>query len=234
MTHICVSKRTIIGSENGLSPNRRQANIWTNVEILLIGPSGTIFSENRNSYIFNHENAFEIVVWKIVAMLSRHQYVNDDLGSKFERGHAQIIFYWRSFQRTLVRANEVIRESGQLSIGADNYFSSRIIYWFQWTVICSHGHFCSQGQTVETDNCLFPMDIYSIPLKIMRSHRWLFVRTDNSLFMGKENISFPLKFNCLREWKVIRRNYELSVRSNNFPSKCTNVHSDEHGIVHMK
>ena len=167
MTHICVSKRTIIGSDNGLSPNRRQASIWTNVGILLIGPSGTIFSENPNSYIFIHENAFEIVVRKIVAMLSRHQYVNDDLGSELERGHAQNIFYWRSFQRTLVRANEVIRESGQLSIRADNYFSSRIIYWFPWTVVCSHGHFCSQGQNVETDDCLFPMDIYSIPLNIM-------------------------------------------------------------------
>ena len=45
VTHICVSKRTIIGSDNGLSPSRRQAIIWTNAGILLIGPSGTIFSE---------------------------------------------------------------------------------------------------------------------------------------------------------------------------------------------
>ena len=43
---ICVSKRTLIGSYNGLSPSRRQAIIWTNAGILLIGPSGTIFSEN--------------------------------------------------------------------------------------------------------------------------------------------------------------------------------------------
>ena len=46
VTHICVSKRTVIGSDNGLLPIRRQAIIWTNVGILLIGPSGTIFSEN--------------------------------------------------------------------------------------------------------------------------------------------------------------------------------------------
>ena len=44
--HICVSKRTIIGSDNGLSPSRLQAIISTNAGILLIGPSGTIFSEN--------------------------------------------------------------------------------------------------------------------------------------------------------------------------------------------
>ena len=43
--HICISKITIIGSDNGLSPGRRQAIIWTNVGILLIGPLGTNVSE---------------------------------------------------------------------------------------------------------------------------------------------------------------------------------------------
>ena len=45
VTHICVVKLTIIGSDNGLSPGRRQAIIWTNAGILLIGPLGTNFSE---------------------------------------------------------------------------------------------------------------------------------------------------------------------------------------------
>ena len=45
VTHICVSKLTIIGSDNGLAPVRRQAIIWTNAGILLIGPLGTNFSE---------------------------------------------------------------------------------------------------------------------------------------------------------------------------------------------
>ena len=45
VTHICVSKQTIIGSDNGLSPGRHQAIIWTNDGILLIGTSGTNFSE---------------------------------------------------------------------------------------------------------------------------------------------------------------------------------------------
>ena len=45
VTHICVGKLTIIGSDNGLSPGRRQAIIWTNVGILLIGHLGTNFSE---------------------------------------------------------------------------------------------------------------------------------------------------------------------------------------------
>ena len=45
MTHICVGKLTIIGSDDGLSPGRRQAIIWTNAGILLIWPLGTNFIE---------------------------------------------------------------------------------------------------------------------------------------------------------------------------------------------
>ena len=37
----------IIASDNGLSPGRRQAIIWTNAEILLIGPLGINFSEGQ-------------------------------------------------------------------------------------------------------------------------------------------------------------------------------------------
>ena len=45
MTHICVGKLTIIGSDNGLSPGRRKAIMRTNAWMLLIGPLGINFSE---------------------------------------------------------------------------------------------------------------------------------------------------------------------------------------------
>ena len=45
MTHKCVNDLTSIGSDNGLSPGRRQAIIRTNAGILLIRPLGTNFSE---------------------------------------------------------------------------------------------------------------------------------------------------------------------------------------------
>ena len=45
VTHIWFSKLIIIGSGNGFSPSRRQAIIWTNAGILLIGPLETNFSE---------------------------------------------------------------------------------------------------------------------------------------------------------------------------------------------
>ena len=43
--HICVNKLTIIGSDDGLSTGRRQAIIWTNAGILLIGRLETNFNE---------------------------------------------------------------------------------------------------------------------------------------------------------------------------------------------
>ena len=45
VTPICVTKLHTIGSDNGLSPGRRQAIIWTNAGILFINPLETNFSE---------------------------------------------------------------------------------------------------------------------------------------------------------------------------------------------
>ena len=45
VTHIRVMKLIIIGSDNGLSPSRRQSIIWTSAGILLIGHWGTNFNE---------------------------------------------------------------------------------------------------------------------------------------------------------------------------------------------
>ena len=57
MTHICVSKLTIIDSDNGLSPGRHQAIIWTNAGILLIRTLGTNFSEILSKIqIFSFKN----------------------------------------------------------------------------------------------------------------------------------------------------------------------------------
>ena len=55
VAHICVSKLTIIGSDNALSPSRRQAIIWTNAGISLIRNLGTNFSEilsEINTFLF--------------------------------------------------------------------------------------------------------------------------------------------------------------------------------------
>ena len=56
VTHLCVGNLTTIGSDNGLSPDWRQAITWTNGGILLIGLLGTNFSEmliEINTFSFN-------------------------------------------------------------------------------------------------------------------------------------------------------------------------------------
>ena len=83
MTLICVSKLTIIVSGIGLSPGRRQAIISTNAGILLIGPLGTNFIVILiKIYIFSlKKNAFENVVTKLAAILSRPQCVKNVFSS---------------------------------------------------------------------------------------------------------------------------------------------------------
>ena len=74
VTHICVHKLTITVSDNGLSPGRRQAIVWTNIV------DGTLRDKlqlnfRRNSNIFIQENAFENVVCEMASILSRPQCV---------------------------------------------------------------------------------------------------------------------------------------------------------------
>ena len=82
--HICVNHLTTIGSDNDLSLGWRQAIIWTNDGILLIGPLGISFSEiliEIHSNILIQENAFENVVCEIAAILSRPQWVENQLNN---------------------------------------------------------------------------------------------------------------------------------------------------------
>ena len=73
MTHICVSKLTITGSDNGLSSGRHQAIIWDIVNWNVVNKLQ--WNLKRNSYIFIQENAFENVVCEMAAILSRPQCV---------------------------------------------------------------------------------------------------------------------------------------------------------------
>ena len=66
VTHICVTKLTIIGADISLLPGWRQAIIWTNVGILLIGPLGANFSEIFiENYTFSFKKIhLKNVIWK--------------------------------------------------------------------------------------------------------------------------------------------------------------------------
>ena len=70
-------KLNYIGSNNGLSPGRRQATVPTNAGILLIWPLWTKFSEILKEILtFSLKNAFQSIVCEAAALLYRPQYVN--------------------------------------------------------------------------------------------------------------------------------------------------------------
>ena len=58
--HICVSKLTITGSDNGLLPGRHQAIIWTNAGLFLIWLLGKSFSE-ISTFPYLHSRKY---IWK--------------------------------------------------------------------------------------------------------------------------------------------------------------------------
>ena len=76
VTHICIDKLTIISSDNGLSPGRRQAIIWTNAGILLIRTLRKNLVKSDVKFIYFYaKNTFEIIVFAIEVFLSRYQCV---------------------------------------------------------------------------------------------------------------------------------------------------------------
>ena len=97
VTHICVSKLTTIGWDNGLAPGRRQAIIWTNAWILLIWPLETNLSESLiEIYTFSFkENAFENVR-ELAVILSRPQGVNPSPSGRNRICIYSYVYRWAS------------------------------------------------------------------------------------------------------------------------------------------
>ena len=58
---ICVGNLNIIGLDNGLSPGRRQAIIWSNAGKLLIWPLGTNFGKILRTFMHFHSRK---CIWK--------------------------------------------------------------------------------------------------------------------------------------------------------------------------
>ena len=109
VTHICVSELTIIGSDNGLSPRRRQAIIWNNAGLLLIEPLGTNVSEisigiQTFSFKKMHLNmssgkwppsclGLNVLIW-------RHQVIIEPMVTNHQQG--LVVFTWAQFHRKLI------------------------------------------------------------------------------------------------------------------------------------
>ena len=144
MTHISVSKITIIGSNNGLSPSHYLNQCWNIVNWAL--GNKLQWNLNRNLYIFIQENAFENVVWKMAAILSRPQCFKWHIGS----------FYISSAGPVFMRRKNLIINStppGQDGIPSfctyfQMHFHELNILYFDsnFTEVCSFRSFRSNWQ----------------------------------------------------------------------------------------
>ena len=100
VTHICVGKQTIIGSDNGLSPGRRQAFYLNQCRNIVNWNLGNKLQWKfiQNSNIFIQENAFENVVRKLVAILPQPQCVNGALWHSAEINIAAGVWWvWKLY-----------------------------------------------------------------------------------------------------------------------------------------
>ena len=84
LTHICVSKFTVIGLDDGLSPGRNQSIIWTNAGVLLIEPLVQFI-------YFNSRKCISICCLWNVGHLSRPQYVNQITKLSVAWDHSKIL-----------------------------------------------------------------------------------------------------------------------------------------------
>ena len=83
VTHICVSKLTIIGSDNGLASGQRQTIIWTNAGMLLIGPLGI----NNEILIRIHTFSFKKIRLKMLSVKCCPLRLNVLLGAEQATSH---------------------------------------------------------------------------------------------------------------------------------------------------
>ena len=76
--YTCVCKIIVIGSDNSLSPGRRQVVIWTNAGILIIGSLGIHFNEILSkSYTFSFKKTpVKLSSAKMASISSRPRLVN--------------------------------------------------------------------------------------------------------------------------------------------------------------
>ena len=146
MTHICVCKLTIIGSDNGLSPGWRQAIIWTNARILLIRPLGTNFSEI-------------IIRIQTFSFKKMHLKVSSEKWRPFWFGLSVLTYFKTSNVRRTFVGNKLLITQMQLehrlSALHQRNLHSRLNTWLQWIAEVYYTVYMSRSQQDITRNA-FP------------------------------------------------------------------------------
>ena len=122
VTHICVGKLSIIGSDNGLSPSRRQAIIWTNAGILLIGTLATNFSEiSIEIYTFSFK--------KMHLNMSSGKWRPCCVGLNVLRSHrgSYLLLY---YHRCVLWSEDTLQWRHKSGIGVSNYWQLECVWNF--------------------------------------------------------------------------------------------------------
>ena len=137
--HLCISKQTIIGSDNGLSPGRRQAINWTNAGLLSFGPLETNFSEIliKNQGFSFTKNAFENAVYEMAAILSKGRWANH-IGREHSAGSILLYQWWRHYDPRWTMHNYDLCTSN-ITHGAPRHIGHMEI---QTITICNMISFC--------------------------------------------------------------------------------------------
>ena len=147
MTYICVNNLTIIGWDNGLSPDRRQTILWTNVGIFLIGPLGTHFSEIIiDIHIFSlNEMLLKMSSGKWQPSCLGLNVLNDPTNVARTRGSnwqsALSAFchciYCDQFMTTVIGCSYTSRHTDTTHIPQELAFASQRVFISKWSVKCN-------------------------------------------------------------------------------------------------
>ena len=157
VTHICVGNLTTIGSNNGLSPGRRQAIIWTNAGILLIGPLWTNFNE---ILIEIPTFSFKKMLLKmssgkwrpsclglnVLNKISTHWYASDILFAT--RSHEWVQnkakYSWKCISLKVLRTLYILGMGGYIFLGTGMVYSTCIVV-ILIPYYGNHFHFANTG-----------------------------------------------------------------------------------------
>ena len=114
----------IIGSDNGLSPARHQAIIWTNAGVLLIGPLGINFCEIWKQNGFHSRKC----VWKCRLQNGGHIVSTSLAHSVYDTTEKCVPTLSLVAQTEAV----VITTSGTVTVSDDENFAIMTTLWFQY------------------------------------------------------------------------------------------------------
>ena len=142
VTHICVNELTTIGSDNGLSPDRRLAIIWSNAGILLIRPFVTNGNEiliEMHTFSFNKMH-FKMSSGKWRPFLSQPKCVKGTPDATYILNTAEAAMHRDAIMSQSEPRDMLILFVLKSTNLEDNlcgglcveYISSELLQWFSW------------------------------------------------------------------------------------------------------